>query len=61
MLISSCFAKFNNFALLLLNYLKFYSRISDTFEFQKFWNGYLKAISKDKKSISQLPILIILV
>ncbi len=49
MIIPFCFANFWNFSLLLLNYLKFYSWISISFEFWKFQTQNLKQIVKDKK------------
>jgi hypothetical protein len=34
----------------ILHYSKFYNTISDSFEFQKFWNRNANAMAKDKKA-----------
>ncbi len=47
--ILSSFIHFHNFGLPLLRYSKFYSKISDSSEFWKFWTHNAKAMAKDKK------------
>ncbi len=39
----------HNFALLYLQFLKFFANISDSFKFQKFQTQNMKAMPKDKK------------
>ncbi len=55
MIISSHFIQFLNFVISLLRYSNIFSRISDSFKFQKFWTHYVKAMAKTIKSITQLP------
>ncbi len=55
MIISSHFIQFLNFVILLLRYSKFFTRISDSFKFQKFWTHCVKVMAKKTiKSILQL-------
>jgi hypothetical protein len=49
MIITCCFPNFCNFSLSLSRLSKFYTRISDSVKFQKFWTHNLKAMAKDKK------------
>ncbi len=49
MLISSHFVQFYNFSLSLLQFLKIFGNISDSFELRKFWTHKMKATAKDKK------------
>jgi hypothetical protein len=46
----SYFLKLLSFSLLLLQLLKLFSNISDSF--QKFWTHNMKVMAKDKKSVS---------
>jgi hypothetical protein len=47
--------QFHNFALSLLQFLKFFGNILDSFELWKFWTRNTKVMAIDKKSILQLP------
>jgi hypothetical protein len=45
----SSFVQFHNFPPSLLHYSKFYSKISGSSEFWKFWTHHAKAMAKNQK------------